>query len=55
MNTKSSSQTEIVYGVKAIGKVINEPNDRRVNYLLERGYLAGLESRPRLGADRSRF
>jgi hypothetical protein len=32
---------EIVYGVRAIGKVINEPNDRRTNYLLERGYIAG--------------
>ena len=31
------STPEIVYGVKAIGAVISEPNSRRVYYLLERG------------------
>ena len=42
VTTKNSPQPEtIAYGVRAIGKVINEPNDRRVNYLLERGYIAG--------------
>ena len=41
MTTKNSPPAEIVYGVRAIGKVINEPNDRRTNYLLERGYIAG--------------
>lgn len=42
MTTKSSPQPEtIAYGVRAIGKVINEPNERRTNYLLERGYIQG--------------
>ena len=35
------STPEIVYGVKAIGAVISEPNSRRVYYLLERGYISG--------------
>ena len=35
------STPEIVYGVKAIGAVISEPNSRRVYYLLERSYIPG--------------
>ena len=37
----ATNERQIVYGVKAIGTVIEEPNDRRTYYLLEKGYIAG--------------
>lgn len=32
-----SNHPEIVYGVEAISPVLNEPNHRRVYYMLEQG------------------
>ena len=41
MTTKSSPPPEIAYGVKAIAKVVNDPNERRVVYRLEKNYYSG--------------
>ena len=37
----ATSESQIVYGARAIGAIINEPNDRIVYYKLERGYIPG--------------
>jgi hypothetical protein len=34
---------DVAYGAEAIGRVIGEPNLRRVYYMLERGYVAGAQ------------
>jgi hypothetical protein len=39
--TAPSGRPEIVYGVKAIAREINEPNERKANYRLARGYVRG--------------
>jgi hypothetical protein len=39
--TETKSQPEIVYGAKAIGEQICEPDRRRVFYLLENNYVPG--------------
>ena len=44
MNATESHQTEspeIVYGVAAISRILNEPNHRRCYHLLERGFVPG--------------
>lgn len=41
MTSPKAESPEIVYGVKAIAKIINEPNERRAFYLLERNYIPG--------------
>jgi hypothetical protein len=41
VTSKSPKTPEVVYGVAAISKVVDEPNERRVNYWLSRGRLEG--------------
>ncbi len=46
----STSVPEIVYGVEAIGKILHEPNHRRVYYLLEQGHVPGARKMGRIWA-----
>jgi hypothetical protein len=43
MSSTDNTETprNIVYGVPAIAREINEPNQRRVYYMLEKGYVPG--------------
>ena len=51
-NTKPPKTPEVVYGVAAISKEVDEPNERRVNYWLAQGRIKGAwEARQHLGAD----
>lgn len=45
-----SNHPEIVYGVEAISPVLNEPNHRRVYYMLEQGQVPGARKMGRIWA-----
>lgn len=45
-----SSNPEIVYGVDAIAHVLDEPNHRRVYYMLEQGQVPGARKMGRIWA-----